>query len=82
MSTHFGNENLASEYAFADATPSLQNLAEKAGTETQEEALAAKILPVSKLTYTTSCQEATAEYYRAYHKVSRNCDVWVPRLTN
>jgi len=59
MST--SNEN---DYTFVEPTTALQNLAQIAGDETREEAVAAKQTPVSKLTYTAGCKEITAEYYR------------------
>jgi hypothetical protein len=74
--------NSANDYKVADPTPILQNLAEKAGNETREEALAAKDTPVSRLTYTAGCRDVTAEYYKTYHKVSRVLDIWEPRLTD
>jgi len=70
MST--SNEN---DYTFVEPTTALQNLAQIAGDETREEAVAAKQTPVSKLTYTAGCKEITAEYYRTRQKNSSSAKV-------
>jgi hypothetical protein len=61
----------AVNYIFIQSTDNLRNLAQNAGNEHREEAVAAKeIMPVSKLTYTPKCGEVITEYYRAHHQVS------------
>jgi hypothetical protein len=63
--------NSMKDYAYAESTQKLYDLALKAGEETRAEAVAAKETPVSKFTYTSRCGDITAEYYSAHHKVSR-----------
>lgn len=74
--------NDTTDYATEGSTQTLQSLAQKAGNDTREEALAAKdTTPVSKLTYTASCREVT-EYYTTHHKVSRKYNITLPQLMN
>ncbi|KAH8797822.1 hypothetical protein F5884DRAFT_147453 [Xylogone sp. PMI_703] len=63
--------NSEGDYLFVESDKKLQSLAETAGNETREEALAApeaSETPVSKLTSTPGCEEVISEYYKTYHK--------------
>jgi hypothetical protein len=55
-------------YLRIQATPTLQSLAQTAGNELAEEAVAAKgTTPVLKLTYKPTCVEVTSEYNRVHY---------------
>lgn len=63
----------AVNYLSIQSTATLRSLAQNAGNERREEAVAAKeTMPVSKLTYTPKCGEVTTEYYKAHHQVSQS----------
>ena len=64
------SSNSIKDYTFSESTKTLHDLSLRAANEIRAEAAAAKETPVSKLTYTSSCREITAEYLKVHHKVS------------